>query len=123
MNFQNRKTIPAGVRLGLLLVTILACHAAAAAQPRKLIIDCDPGIDDAVALILAMQHPGFEILGVTTTFGNATLEQATKNALRVVELSGRAIPVYRALLQELPLSYNPPSSSTIILRDHTLEKR
>jgi hypothetical protein len=49
MNTQNRKTVSAGVRLGVLLVTILTCHVAAAARPRKLIIDCDPDIDDAIA--------------------------------------------------------------------------
>jgi len=108
MNFQNRKTMSAGVRLGLLLVTILACHVAAAAQPRKLIIDCDPGIDDAIAIILAMQYPGFEILGITTTFGNATLEQATKNALRIVELSGKPIPVYKGASKPMIVPLDPP---------------
>jgi inosine-uridine nucleoside N-ribohydrolase len=108
MNDQNRKIISAGVRLGLLLVTILACHNAATAQTRKLIIDCDPGIDDAIAMILAMQYPGFEILGITTIFGNATLEQATKNALRVVELSGKPIPVYRGAGKPLIVPLDPP---------------
>ncbi len=67
----------------------------ASGQTRKLIIDCDPGIDDAMALILAMQYPGFEILGITTGFGNAYTDQSTKNALTIVKLSGRNIPVYK----------------------------
>lgn len=112
MNFRNRKTILAGVRLGSILVTILACHIATPAQQRKLIIDCDPGIDDAIAIILAIQHPGFEILGITTTFGNATLEQATKNALRIVELSGKPIPVYKGASKPMVV----PFSASLRLR-------
>ena len=64
-------------------------------QTRKLIIDCDPGVDDAMALILAMKYPGFEILGITTVFGNAYPDQAAKNALTIVELSKKNIPVYK----------------------------
>jgi purine nucleosidase len=67
----------------------------ASAQSRKVIIDCDPGVDDAMALILAMNYPGFEILGITTVFGNAYVDQTTKNALTIVELSKRIIPVYK----------------------------
>ena len=87
----------------LISLIILNCgQLTATAQSRKVIIDCDPGIDDATALILAMQYPGIEILGITTVFGNASLEQSTKNALRTVELSGKNIPVYKGA--EKPLS-------------------
>lgn len=81
----------------------------ATAQTRKVIIDCDPGIDDATAIILAMQYSGFEILGITTVFGNASLEQGTKNALRAVELSGKNIPVYKGAEKPLlvPLAAPP----------------
>jgi inosine-uridine nucleoside N-ribohydrolase len=72
------------------------------------IIDCDPGIDDAIALILAMQAPELEILGVTTIFGNATIEQATKNALRIVERSGKHIPVYRGAAKPLSVPLGAP---------------
>lgn len=65
----------------------------ASGQSRKIIIDCDPGVDDATAIVLALNYPGFEILGITTVFGNAYLEQTTQNALTVVELSKRNIPV------------------------------
>ena len=108
MSFQIRKTRLDGLRCGLLLVTMLACQGVAAAQPRKLIIDCDPGIDDAIAIILAMQYPGFEILGITTTFGNTTLEQPTKNALRIVELSGKPIPVYKGASKPMIVPVSPP---------------
>jgi inosine-uridine nucleoside N-ribohydrolase len=106
MNIQNLKSKLTGI--GLALLAILGCHHATGAEPRKLIIDCDPGIDDAVAMVLAMQYPGFEILGITTTFGNATIEQATKNALRIVELSGKNIPVCRGADKPLTVPLRPP---------------
>jgi inosine-uridine nucleoside N-ribohydrolase len=108
MNLQKCGTLSAAVRLGVVLIAMFAGHGTAQAQTRKLIIDCDPGIDDAIAIILALQHPGFEILGITTTFGNATLEQATKNALRVVELSGRPVPVYPGASRPLTVPLQPP---------------
>jgi inosine-uridine nucleoside N-ribohydrolase len=58
------------------------------------ILDCDPGHDDAIALLLALASPEMELLGVTTTYGNQTLEKTTANALRVLELAGREdVPV------------------------------
>ena len=59
-----------------------------------IILDCDPGHDDAIALLLALASSELELLGVTTTYGNQTLEKTTANALRVLELAGRAdVPV------------------------------
>jgi inosine-uridine nucleoside N-ribohydrolase len=59
-----------------------------------IILDCDPGHDDAIALLLALASPELELLGVTTTYGNQTLEKTTANALRVLELAGRTeVPV------------------------------
>ncbi|MGH3072173.1 MAG: nucleoside hydrolase [Gaiellaceae bacterium] len=58
------------------------------------ILDCDPGHDDAIALLLAHASPEVELLGVTTTHGNQTLEKTTDNALRVLALVGREdVPV------------------------------
>ena len=54
-----------------------------------ILIDCDPGHDDAIALLLALASPELEILGVTTVAGNQTLEKTTANALRVLEFAGR----------------------------------
>ena len=108
MNSPLARSMQAGFRLGLLSIMMLASHVAVAAEPRKLIIDCDPGIDDAMAIILALQYPGFEILGITTTFGNATIEQATKNALRIVELSGQSIPVYQGAGRPLLVPLDAP---------------
>jgi purine nucleosidase len=93
------------------LILLIMCHVGpldAAAQSRKIIIDCDPGIDDAMAIILAMQYSGFDIVGITTVFGNAYLDQATTNALTVVELSGRQIPVYKGAAKPLRTKLEPP---------------
>ena len=57
--------------------------------PRPIILDCDPGHDDAIALLLALASPEVELLGVTTVHGNQTLAKTTANALRVLDLAGR----------------------------------
>jgi inosine-uridine nucleoside N-ribohydrolase len=59
-----------------------------------LLVDCDPGQDDAIALLLALASAEVEVLGVTTVAGNQTVDKTTRNALKVLELAGRAdIPV------------------------------
>jgi inosine-uridine nucleoside N-ribohydrolase len=59
-----------------------------------ILIDCDPGHDDAIALLLALASPEVELLGVTTVAGNQTLAKTTANAIRVLELVGRGdVPV------------------------------
>jgi pyrimidine-specific ribonucleoside hydrolase len=59
-----------------------------------LLVDCDPGQDDAIALLLALASPELELQGVTTVAGNQTVDKVTANAIRVLELAGRGdIPV------------------------------
>lgn len=53
---------------------------------RKIIMDCDPGHDDALAIILAAAQPELEILGITTVSGNAEIEKTTMNALKICDL-------------------------------------
>ena len=61
---------------------------------RPTVIDCDPGIDDAVALLVALAEPGLDLVGVTTVGGNVGVAQTTRNALAVLTLAGRAdVPV------------------------------
>lgn len=72
----------------------------------RVIIDCDPGHDDAIALLLALASLELELAGVTTVHGNQTLEKTTDNALRVLALVGRSdVPVAagadQPLLREL----------------------
>jgi inosine-uridine nucleoside N-ribohydrolase len=57
------------------------------------LLDCDPGHDDAIALLLALGSPELELLGVTTVAGNQTVEKTTANAIRVLELAGVEVPV------------------------------
>jgi len=61
---------------------------------QKIIIDCDPGIDDALALVFAHGHPELELRGITTVAGNVGLDLTTANALRVRDFAGmRDVPV------------------------------
>ena len=74
-----------------------------------IILDCDPGHDDAIALLLLLASPELDLLGVTTVYGNQTLAKTTANALRVLDLAGRAdIPVAagadRPLVRELTVA-------------------
>ena len=54
---------------------------------QKIIIDTDPGIDDAMAIHMAFADPRLEVMGLTTIFGNVTTAIATRNALRLVEMA------------------------------------
>jgi inosine-uridine nucleoside N-ribohydrolase len=63
-------------------------------RPRPVILDCDPGHDDAIAIMLAVADPAIDLQLVTTVAGNVTLENTTRNALRVLDMVDRAdIPV------------------------------
>jgi inosine-uridine nucleoside N-ribohydrolase len=63
--------------------------------PTPIVLDCDPGHDDAIALLLALASPEIELLGVTTVSGNQTLDKTTNNALRLLEFVGRGdVPVH-----------------------------
>ena len=60
----------------------------------KVVFDTDPGVDDAMALYYALAHPAIDVVGITTTFGNVTVEQATINALYLTAIAGQpTIPV------------------------------
>jgi purine nucleosidase/pyrimidine-specific ribonucleoside hydrolase len=62
--------------------------------PVSILLDCDPGHDDAVAILLALGSPRVRLLGISTCFGNCAVQDATRNAQRVLALAGRAdVPV------------------------------
>lgn len=72
----------------------------------EIILDCDPGHDDAIALLLALASPELQLLGVTTVAGNQTLPKTTANAIRVLDHIGRsdvsvAAGAARPLMREL----------------------
>jgi pyrimidine-specific ribonucleoside hydrolase len=79
-------------------------HASAPTdKATPIILDCDPGHDDALAMLLALHRPEVELLGVTTVAGNATLDHTTRNALSVLTLIERTeVPV--AVGADRPLS-------------------
>lgn len=60
----------------------------------KIILDCDPGHDDAVAIMLAGKSPKIDLLGITVVAGNQTLDNTQRNALNVVQCLGLDVPVY-----------------------------
>src|SRR5439155_10340756 len=65
-----------------------------AAVTTPIVIDCDPGHDDAIAILLALASPEVELIGVTTVAGNQTLDKTTRNALVTLEIAGRSeVPV------------------------------
>jgi purine nucleosidase len=67
---------------------------AGGAPPRQVILDCDPGIDDAFAIVFACGHPGLALRGITTVAGNVSLDLTTANALSVCEFIGHPqVPV------------------------------
>jgi pyrimidine-specific ribonucleoside hydrolase len=77
----------------------------------SVILDCDPGHDDAIALLLALASPELRLLGVTTVAGNQTLEKTTANAIRVLDHVGRTdVPVAagasRPLVREREVAAN-----------------
>jgi inosine-uridine nucleoside N-ribohydrolase len=75
----------------------------------RIILDCDPGHDDAIAILLALASPEVEVGGISTVHGNQTVEKTTQNALKVLELAGRTdVPVARGagrpLVRELSVA-------------------
>ena len=65
----------------------------------KLILDCDPGLDDAVAILAAARHA--ELIGMTTVAGNVGINRTTRNALVVAQLAGLDVPVHRGAARPL----------------------
>ena len=71
-------------------------------EKRKVIIDCDPGIDDSLAILLALNSDELEVLGLTITSGNVPARMGAKNALKTLQIANRVdIPVYVG--EEFPL--------------------
>jgi len=84
----------------MILIRAFICVAITAtigrAAPRPVILDVDPGIDDALAILLAVRSPELDVRAITVVFGNVELELGASNALKILELAGRSdIPVGR----------------------------
>ena len=68
---------------------------------RKIILDCDPGHDDAIAILLAARNPSIDLLGITVVAGNQTLDKTVVNALNVCQYLGIDVPVYKGCGQPM----------------------
>jgi len=78
----------------------------------KLWFDTDPGVDDALALALILARPEFDLVGVSTVFGNASVDQTTANALRLLTLFDRSeVPVHAGAA--LPLVGEPRYAAAV----------
>lgn len=76
---------------------------------RKLLIDTDPGVDDAMAILMALASPEFEVVGLTSIFGNAGIDITTDNARRLLDVAARPdVPVARGADDPVATSYKGP---------------
>ena len=70
-------------------------------EKRKIILDCDPGHDDAIAIMMAARHPAIDLLGITIVAGNQTLDKTLVNGLNVCQKLGIQVPVYKGMPRPL----------------------
>ena len=77
--------------------------------PKKLVLDCDPGLDDAIAILAAAHHA--DLVAITTVAGNVGINRTTRNALAIAQLAGLDVPVHRGAAQ--PLAGAPVDGSRI----------
>ena len=92
----------------VMLATIAVPVASAQSAPLKLIVDTDPGVDDALAItwLLSQRERPIQVLGIVSVFGNTTVDYTTSNVLTVLELNGRTdIPVVKG--SAAPLAQAP----------------
>lgn len=86
--------------------------------PAPVLLDTDPGVDDAMALLFLHRHPGVQLLGITTVFGNAEVDVTTRNALYLAERFGIEAPVARGAA--LPLVRPPRGAAPEVHGDDGL---
>lgn len=78
---------------------------------RRIIVDTDPGIDDAMAIFYALESPELDVVGLTTVFGNAHVTTCTTNALHLLEIAGRTdIPVLEGAWRPLAMDFRGPAA-------------
>jgi purine nucleosidase len=77
----------------------------------KFIIDTDPGVDDAHAILLALAYPGITLEAITTVNGNVSLAHTTANALKILDVAGKDIPVFAGCAAPL---INEPDHATFV---------
>lgn len=77
----------------------------------RILLDCDPGHDDAIAIFLALSSPEIELLGITATHGNVGIEHTTRNALLLTQLAKTETPVYAGAA--LPILREPIQATRV----------
>jgi inosine-uridine nucleoside N-ribohydrolase len=104
-------------------------------MPLPVILDCDTGTDDAVAILCAVLDPRVQLLGVSTVWGNHDVADTTDNTLRVLDLVGAAVPVFSGLngpyagrvtplpsgRDDIPSTLELPASASAPLDEHAPE--
>lgn len=86
----------------------------------KIVLDCDPGSDDAIAIMLALYSEKLAVLGITTVNGNRIVPKTTENALRVIQFMNADVPVYRGCEQPIICNQIParkPNLPRVTLND------
>ena len=78
-------------------------------RKEKIIIDTDPGIDDAAAIVIALNHSELDVRLITTVMGNVNVDYTTNNALKLVEFCGKDVPVARGAESPLIREYEDAS--------------
>lgn len=91
-------------RIDVYLLATVICFFSAANAAEKVLIDTDPGVDDALAVVFAFASPELEVVGLTTIFGNVETPLATLNALRLLDIVGADVPVAEGAIKPL---YSP----------------
>ena len=81
---------------------------------RKIIIDCDPGVDDSIAILYALNQKDTEILGISTGVGNCSAAQGAQNALDILKLAGRDTEIPVCIGSQKPLNGEPGEYPTWI---------
>lgn len=81
---------------------------------KKLLIDCDTGIDDSIAILYALKHPRVRVLGICTGYGNSSAEQSTENTLRIIKLAQPGYEVPVAVGAAAPLNGIWPGPNAIV---------
>lgn len=82
-------------------------------EKRKIILDCDPGHDDAIAMMMAAKHPAIDLLGITIVAGNQTLDKTLINGLNVCQKLEINVPVYAGMPQPIMRKQSLPIIFTV----------
>ena len=105
---MNTRSAPKWLVGLVLLIATMLSKAVAQESGEKVILDVDVGIDDAMAILFASKSPEIELLGVTTVFGNSSIDDSTRNALFLLERCGLRVPVAQGASVPLVAPPIPP---------------